>query len=205
VRLSRRVTAPDGTTADITPEYLLLVNGVDDGPPIDGMTDEGFDGLDGNSNGVTDEPAEWETERWLSALATGAENVDYLISRRPVPQANGRETELPRDVVVDATTWSLTRERSRLPVDPWTGAVDILLNPDGTVVPTTLYSTPASVGMDGAFFHFWLAERSDVAAPLIAPKGEWRLVTLFTRTGQIVTTENPNPSNPFTSAQQGGQ
>ena len=49
--------------------------------------------------------------------------------------------------MVDATTWGLTRERSRLPVDPWTGNVDILLNPDGTVVPTTLYSTPASFGL----------------------------------------------------------
>jgi hypothetical protein len=107
--------------------------------------------------------------------------------------------------VVDTTTCALTRERSRLPVDPWTGYVDVLLNPDGTVVPTTLYSTPASFGLDGAFFHFWLSERGDVAVPLVTPKGEWRLVTLFTRTGQITVSENPDPARPFTSAQQGGQ
>jgi type II secretory pathway pseudopilin PulG len=210
-RLSRTVTAPDGVTqATVAPEYLLLVNGTDDNG--NGLADEGFDGIDENNNGVTDEALEWETERWLSALATGRENMDYLISRRPVPQLRGRETALPTDVVVDATTWGLTRERSRLPVDSWTGYVDVLLNPDGTVVPTTLYSTPASFGLDGAFFHFWLAERGDVAAPsgnaaplLPMPKGEYRLVTLFTRTGQITVNDNPNPINPFTSAQQGGQ
>ena len=88
-------------------------------------------------------------------------------------------------------------------------------------------------------FHFWLAERSDLAAPEqlghggpvsplprgLAPtlfhglelKGEYRLVTLFTRTGLITTNENPpfdkptttesgsayNPNLPFLAAQQG--
>ena len=83
--------------------------------------------------------------------------------------------------------------------------------------------------MSGAFFHFWLAERSDVAAlatatgadrpaavtcrsatsfssrPTGTPytgttlKGEYRIVTLFTRTGQITSNDNvqfDNPANP---------
>jgi hypothetical protein len=142
-------------------------------------------------------------------------------------------------VVVDLTTWNTTRERSRLPVNLYTGCVDILVNPDGSVVSTTIYSTPASFGMSSAFFHFWLAERGDLAEPqaststgplLPVPRGtaptpaggrvlagEHRLVTLFTRGGQITTNENPqfdnpaapadgksyNPSLPFVAAQQG--
>ena len=60
---------------------------------------------------------------------------------------------------------SPSQERSRLPVNPLTGYVDILVNPNGMVVPTTIYSVPSSVGMAGAFLHFWVAEREDVNAP----------------------------------------
>ena len=119
-------------------------------------------------------------------------------------------------------------------INPFTGYVDILLYPNGSVVPTTIYSTPSSFGMSGAFFHFWLAERSDVVAiqldqrqavPLVTSQpvylpvgnikqqliststpytgpslqGEYRIVTLFTRTGQITTNDNvqfDNPVNP---------
>jgi hypothetical protein len=143
-------------------------------------------------------------------------------------------------VVIDLTTWGTTLERSRLPVNQYTGYTDIVVNPDGTVVPTTIYSSPSSFGMGGAFFHFWLAERSDLAAPStsrtvapllplpqgIAPtlfhgqeiKGEYRLVTFSTRTGQVTTNDNmhfDNPANPvgagynsslpFLEAQQGVQ
>jgi hypothetical protein len=167
-----------------------------------------------------------------------SKNAPYVIRRRPAPGPNAREMALPTNVVVDLTTWSTTRERSRLPVNAYTGAVDIMVQPDGTVVPTTLYSTPSSVGLASAFLHFWLAERSDLAqprasttAPLLplpqglAPtllagqelKGEYRLVTVFARTGLITTNENPpfdtpstgpngtsyNPSLPFIQAQQG--
>ena len=44
-----------------------------------------------------------------------------------------RAVEFPAKVVVDLTTWSTTRERSRLPVNHYTGYVDIMVNPDGTV------------------------------------------------------------------------
>ena len=85
----------------------------------------------------------------------------------PAPAPNAREVSLPTNVVIDMTTWANAfQERSQFPpgvINPFTGYVDILLYPNGTVVPTTLYSTPSSFGMAGAFFHLWLAERSDVA------------------------------------------
>src|SRR5205823_6105999 len=70
------------------------------------------------------------------------------------------------------TTWGSTLERSRVPegaFNPFTGTVDILINPDGTVVPTTIYSSSSSFGMAGAFFHLWLAERGDLYLPLPLP------------------------------------
>ena len=122
-----------------------------------------------------------------------------------------------------------------------TGYVDIMINPDGTVLPTTVYSSPSSFGMGSAFTHLWLAERQDLAVPAatrtaspflpvpygLAPalfpggeqiQGEYALVTLFNRTGQIATNsvmpfDNPlnpaiasygyNPNLPFLQAQQG--
>jgi hypothetical protein len=114
-------------------------------------------------------------------------------------------------VVVDATGALLTRERSRLPVNRYTGQVDILLNPDGTVLPTVVYASASSFGMTDAFYHFWLAERPDlanaaaVAAPPLLPvpqggataaprpgpvlQGNYGLLTLFTRNGLIVVNE----------------
>ena len=44
--------------------------------------------------------------------------------------------------------------------------MDILLYPNGTVVPTTEYSSPSSFGMNSAFYHFWLAERGDLFDPV---------------------------------------
>jgi prepilin-type N-terminal cleavage/methylation domain-containing protein len=220
------------------PEFLFLVNGHDDN--ANGWTDEGWDGVDNNGDGQIDELAEWELELWTGACATqNITNVPYVVRRRPAPGPNAREVALPSQVVIDLTTWSTTRERSRLPVNQYTGCVELLVNPDGSVVPTTLYSTPSSFGMSSAFFHFWLAERSDLAEPVtsstVAPllplphglattlmngrelKGEYRLVTLFARTGQVTTNENPpfdnpaapslgksySPDLPFQAAQQG--
>ena len=194
-------------------------------------------------------------------LITGILNQSYIITRRPVVSPGSRETPLPSNVVVDLTTWnaqyfnatfssttgvSYVSERSRLPVDPTTGYVDILLYPNGTVVPTTEYSSPSSFGMNSAFYHFWLAERGDLFDPAANPgvpyllpmvpgpgsayltaypnandplgtralKGERRLMTLFTRTGQLVTNQvetfdatpippGPGPNYPFLAPQQG--
>ena len=106
------------------------------------------------------------------AASTTVPTSPYTIQRRPAPVANAREISLPTNVVIDLTTWGNPAvsgsARGRSPpggaINPITGYVDILLNPNGTVVPTTIYSTPSSFGMSGAFFHFWLAERSDVAS-----------------------------------------
>jgi len=147
-------------------------------------------------------------------------------------------------VVVDLTSWNpgalgagFVSERSRLPVDPNSGTVDVLLNPNGTVVPSTMYSSPSSFGMSAAFYQFWLAERGDLFDPLpqanvpyLLPmisvpgnhypnasdtslrylKGERRLITLYTRTGQMMTNQledssfdGNNPSLPFLLPQQG--
>ena len=211
-----------------------------------------------------------ETEKWLGSLASslqpvnatvtsltvltqGLLNQSYTITRRPAPSSGSREVALPSNVVIDLTTWATTHERSRFPlppsnsgvgtsqvINPNSGSVDILVNPDGTVVPSTVYSSPSSFGLNGAFLHFWLAERSDVAAPTtgtspywtlplpagLAPtnfatgaelKGEYSLVTVYSRTGQILVNSPPrfdNPSNPangsfynlnipFVDAQQG--
>ena len=227
-------------------EFLLLVNGVDDNR--NGWTDEGFDGVDNNGNRAVDEPAEWEQESWLGAAGSNAAvNLPYTIRRRPAPSQNAREAALPSSMVIDATTAFLSRERSRLPVNPYTGFVDISVNPDGTVVPTTVYSSPSSVGMGGAFLHFWLAERQDLAAPtaggvggaayllpianpgsasnsaaLPGPylKGEYSILSLSSRTGNITVSRSPsflfsttigynaqegtwNASNPFIPAEQG--
>jgi prepilin-type N-terminal cleavage/methylation domain-containing protein len=252
------------------PEFLFLVNGQDDNN--NGWVDEGWDGVDNNllfeqnskSNLMIDEPlainslgaGEWEAEQWLGSIfGHGVPGAPYTIQRRPTPLPNAREIALPTNVVIDLTTWgypnasSPSLERSRLPsgmFNTFTGYVDIVINPDGTVVPTTIYSSPSSSGMGSAFVHLWLAERSDLAAPSptltngaprttppylpvplgMAPtlfpgnaelKGEYRLVTLFTRTGQISTNDtvpfdNPaspangstyNPGLPFTAVQQG--
>ncbi len=211
---------------------------------------------------LTDDQLEWERETWLGGLVnppslpaplfplTGLLNQSYIITRRPVVSPGSRETPLPSNVVVDLTTWnaqyfnatfssttgvSYVSERSRLPVDSTTGNVDILLYPNGTVVPTTLYSSPSSFGMNSAFYHFWLAERGDLFDPpnlanppangvhYLLPQvpnvntapgdtraltGERRLVTLYTRTGQLITNQvetfdGANPSLPFLAPQQG--
>jgi prepilin-type N-terminal cleavage/methylation domain-containing protein len=202
------------------PDFLFLVNGLDDNQ--NGWTDEGWDGVDNNGNGLVDELAEWELEDLPQSIAGPLQNITnlpYVVRRRPAPSPNAREMALPSQVVVDLTTWNTTRERSRLPVNLYTGAVDIMVNPDGSVMPTTLFSTMSSVGLASAFLHFWLAERSDLAqprasstAPLLplpqglAPtllgglelKGEYRLVTVFGRTGLITTNENPPFDTPST-------
>jgi len=197
--LSRTLPSPDGQSVTVQPEFLFLVNGQDDNQ--NGWIDEGFDGVDNNNVNGIDEPAEWEIETWQGSLATaGALNAAYAIQRRPVPSASSRGIDLPTNVVID-----LTPGRSRLPVDPRTGFVDILVYPNGSVVPTTIYSTPASVGLAGSFLHFWLAERSDVSVPPAAiPAGRSWLVSVFSRTGRVVSTEQPDPVNGLTYAQQGG-
>jgi hypothetical protein len=236
---------PNGANGTYNPDFLFLVNGVDDN--LDGYVDNGWDGVDNDGDGVVDQVIntangityiEWtETEAWQDQLRHGANvNIPYIIARRPVVSPGSRETLLPSNVVVDLTSWEppsgYAPERSRLPVDPSSGYVDILLYPNGTVVPTTEYSSPSSFGMGSTFYHFWLAERGDLFDPLaqagvpyLLPmvagtpnypspgdtrvlKGERRLMTLYARTGQLITNQvetfdGLNPSLPFLLPQQG--
>ena len=253
-------TTPPLQRGTYNPEFLFLVNGVDDNK--DGYVDNGWDGVDNDGDGIVDQVipgvnplGEWvEIETWQGAiLNVNNQNIPYIITRRPMVSPGSRETPLPSNVVVDLTTWNpsvfgsgFVSERSRLPVDPTTGYVDILLYPNGTVVPTTEYSSPSSFGMNSAFYHFWLAERGDLFDPVAntgipyllpmvpgstypggtpypfpndplgtrALKGERRLMTLYTRTGQLVTNQvetfdatpippGPGPNYPFLAPQQG--
>ncbi len=248
-------------TVTYHPEFLFLVNGIDDNN--DGYVDNGWDGIDNDGDGLIDQVTdtlttpltEWvETETWQGAIASGnSTNLPYTVTRRPAVAPGARETLLPSNVVVDLTSWNpgfynntapfntygitWVAERSRLPVDPTTGYVDILINPNGTVMPTTVYSSPSSFGMASSFYHFWLSERGDLfdphaqtGVPYLLPmvagaanypsasdllgtralSGERRLVTLYTRTGQIITNQventnfnGTNPSLPFLLPQQG--
>ena len=207
------------------------------------------------ATGWSTSPIEWEVETWIGSLV----NLPTLPSPISLPgilnhvlhhhPPAGGVAGLPRDAAaiecggrpddleprycnfLGTTGVSYVSERSRLPVDPTTGYVDILLNPNGTVVPTTVYSSPSSFGMNSAFYHFWLAERGDLFDPVANPgvpyllpqvperrtlqrantrflKGERRLLTLFTRTGrsitnQVETFDGNNPSLPFLAPQQG--
>ncbi|MGC8641511.1 MAG: pilus assembly FimT family protein [Isosphaeraceae bacterium] len=258
-------------------EYLFVVNGLDD--DNNGFVDNEWDGVDNDQNGVIDDFPEWtEAEQWAGVLSgfmkpqwtgvllgstiilpngtpptSGVLNQPYTITRRPVLSSGARETALPTNVVIDATTWAAppgvtqtvfppyVQERSRFPipalgfgstsqvVNPYSGTIDIMVNPDGSVVPTTIYSSPTSFGLNGAFLHFWLAERSDVTGPVLnangvpvpgtfsylplpaglAPtnlptgaelKGEYSLLTVYSRTGQILVSTPPRFDNPMLPA-----
>src|SRR5205807_2517120 len=113
----------------VRPEFLFMVNGQDDNP-TNGWIDEGWDGVDNDGNGFIDELAEWETETWLGSLATQTiSNQSYTIQRRPAPTINAREVALPTGVVIDATTWGLTNERTRIPgsaFNQYSGFIDVL-------------------------------------------------------------------------------
>jgi prepilin-type N-terminal cleavage/methylation domain-containing protein len=187
-------------------EFLFLVNGRDDNR--DGYIDNGFDGIDNNMDGVIDDLGEWEVESWDEVRRrVPTVNVPYTIIRRPVPAQAGRVVALPSDAVIDLTSWSTSAERSRLPVNPYTGDADLLLTPTGQLVPTTIYSSPSSFRMSDSLLHIWIADRGDLYEPIatawpqlplpqgLAPdlvgrslKGDIAIVTLNARTGQLSTT-----------------
>jgi prepilin-type N-terminal cleavage/methylation domain-containing protein len=210
----------------VNPEYLFLTNGIDDDK--NGWTDEGWDGIDNDllreqQNGwpiLTDDVLEWEPEAWPGFLAsTLPTNAKYTIRRRPAPVSNSREISLPTNVVIDVTGWGLAKpERSQIPpgvFNPYSGTIDIMLNPNGTMVPTTIYATPATTSYGGAAVQLFVAERSDVVAPsasaTAAPylpigainralvpggidsyagsrlQGEYAIVSLNARTGLLTT------------------
>lgn len=208
----------------VYPDYLMLVNGGDDN--ANGWTDEGFDGVDNDGNGVIDEAAEWEAESWRGSPGSNAAvNVPYSIDRRPVPGPASRSVSLPSGVVIDLTTWGTTLERSR--VGPFmnasSGYVDIMVYPDGTISPSSPYSSPSSFGMGSIFVHLWLSDRADLyppsvsnvpslpvgvigqsasATPYPGPRisGDYAIVTIFSRGGKVAVSDNPtfdDPSGPI--------
>ncbi len=254
-----------------SPEYLLLVNGQDDNN--NGWIDEGFDGVDNDGDwpgpartiSTNGRQRHWQgipaPSQTTLPLGPSMFSVPYTIRRRPAPAPNAREIALPTSMVIDATSIYIDRERSRLPANNpltlLTGYIDIVLNPDGTVLPTTTYSSPAVV-RDGPVLLPFLAGRapgpgrcgvyrrqhadgdhlgrrdgtvlpadrpaglSGAASLLPGPylKGEYSVLTLFARTGQIVVNANPpflydsslgynnqngayNANNPFIPAEQG--
>ncbi len=229
---SRVYTAPDGkTTATASPEFLCLVNNLDDGqtwwalqqglpaPGPDGYIDDGWDGIDNNGNGRIDELLEWEIETWLPGQVAGLANQPYTIRRRPAP-TNEAAVYLPSSVVIDLTSSGLTNERSRLPLNSWAGGVDLLVNPDGTPWVDLPYGVPTSLGLGAAFYHFWLTGRdqiTDMPVPALAtvcqlpcpPAGDVRIVSLG-KSGRVSVLQpatssfNPaNPAAPFIPIQQG--
>jgi prepilin-type N-terminal cleavage/methylation domain-containing protein len=205
---------PSGATSPLNPsgsrpiDYLILTNGIDDNR--NGWVDEGWDGVDNDGNKLTDEHiraaqglvSEWEAERWIGGAAAGMASQPYAIRRRPMPSPDAREVALPTQMVIDAA-------RSRLPVNPHTGAVEVMVNPDGTAAPSLPYGVPSSLSMGSAFLHFALVGRADVhppdAGPMPAPRGGWSILTLDARSGDIVATDEPDPADPFAHAQQGGK
>lgn len=210
---------PIGTPSPLGVEWLVLTNGLDDNG--NGYPDDWFDGFDNDGDGIVDDTPEtlanWgyppgsaylhqspgqsfpaEIEMWHGAVARGVASVPYAIRRRPMPGPNARELALPTHMVVDAA-------RSRLPIDPLSGAVEIIINPDGTASPSLPYGVPTSLGMGSAFMHFALVDREDIAPanPPPAPAKSWAVLSLQLGTGRIVVTQDPDPSNPFNPAQQG--
>ena len=69
-------------------------------------------------------------------------------------------------------------------------SIDIVVQPNGTMGPALLYSTPASIGMGGSYFQLWLSERADVG--LAQPVGSWYLVTANGRNGNVTTLDQPD-------------
>ena len=253
-------------------------NGIDDDG--DGTVDNaeelgiGIDSVTGKRSLTA--KTEFEQEVFVGTLAnTTFSNENYTISRRPVVSPGGAETTLPAGVVIDLTTWNAGAiplpkataavpypaaylpERSRLPVNPFNGYVDIMLDQTGRVVSPGA-GTGTSVANANSplaslpFYHFWIADREDVVAPLhgssttsgfVYPvpnpdysattphvnflpmpqgtidsggnayagpylKGERRLVTLFTKTGQIVSNSielfnESDTSTPYYAPQSG--
>lgn len=244
---------PVNPRVTVHPEFLFLVNGLDDDG--DGFVDDGLDGVNENANfdkitkaPIVDDIGEWtETETWQGSqaiAAMAAENsfntpptFKWTIARGPVPAPGAREVSMPGGATIDLTTWDSTHERSRLPVNPFNGTVDVLVNQAGQVIPTTFYSSPSSFTMAGSFFHFWVADRADVATPVTNSKSLYVypslpissdalnvpatpdppatplkkdrvLITLFARTGQVVTNSIENfdytdVNRPFDDAQLG--
>jgi hypothetical protein len=168
--LPKTFTDPDGVThVTLTVEYLHLVNGRDD--DHDGYIDNGWDGLDNDLVNGPDDAAEWETEAWTGPAVT---NAPYSVIRRPIPGKPQSIVTLgvPVSLAIDPETG---KPLSTLPVNPLSGAVDLMINPNGTVDLSGPYAAPSAVGLAQARSVFVLAD----------PDGNKRSLILWTRTGRV--------------------
>ncbi|WP_422931599.1 pilus assembly FimT family protein [Singulisphaera sp. PoT] len=141
-------------------------------------------------SGTSPNISEWESEKWKGTLENviladpdgmstdtpsftwvglnsqkATQDLAYTIKRRPVPTRGARETKIPGGIVIDATTWNTTQERSRFHVDPYSLYVDFMVNADGQVLPQTIYSTPTA--FSEPFYHLWLTSSTDVFSPTV--------------------------------------
>ncbi len=125
---------------------------------------------DTNMPGAALPPAyanEYEPEQGPRRLPASG-YMSYSVSRRPVVSRGARELALPGQTVVDLTSWNLTRERSRLPIDPYSGVVDIVIAPNGQLVAQGANANPAP-SQSLPFYHIWLGEREDLFNPSQPP------------------------------------
>lgn len=211
-------------TITVPVEWLYLCNRADDGGMIglasipgsnvaDGYVDSGWDGLDNDLDFLTDEDDEWEVEAW-GPQATAAPSR-YRVERRPIPSAHARSTILPASVVIDATGWASTgasstgadaRLRSQVPVDPYTGAVDLMFSPTGGVACPGPYGWDLARPFRRDWIHFWVADRGDVSSP---PGGarDAAVISIHRDSGRIQSTpaDGFDPAATFLAAERGSR
>jgi hypothetical protein len=105
-----------------------------------------------------------------------------------MPAPDSREVQLPGNTVIDLTTSALpilglgVSERSRVPIDPYTGYIDFLIYPTGQIVPST-HTGNFAQAYDFPSFSLWISTREDIRGPLFG---------VNTTTGRL----NPNPDAP---------
>jgi prepilin-type N-terminal cleavage/methylation domain-containing protein len=137
---------------------------------------------------------------------------DYKIIRQPRPKAGESILSLPDNVAIDLTTnGQYPWYGNPLPQNPYTGSLDILFGPNGSVYNST--------GND--MIQLWLRDTNEDLlgqAPPTPPQqptpgtpyfatftGEQALVTIYVRTGMIAgnrvdPTPDPSPQPPWTNA-----
>lgn len=150
-------------------EWLYLTDRLDDDG--DGWVDPGWDGIDNDLDGATDEDDEWEAERWGAVASGGLTAARYTIHRRPIAIATG-DVQLAGGTAVDAL-------RSKLPVDRLTGCVDLTFDTSGRVDSPSPYGRPAAYALDSEWLHFWVSG--------VAGDGSGKVVSVSRRNGRIVS------------------
>lgn len=186
-------------------EYLFLVNGLDD--DHNGYVDDLYDGM-AERIGPGIHTVQPEVETWETNLAGGTTFHAYSVKRRPAPKPGAMLTALPSSMVIDATGWAnpitagpngrnVAGLRSRIPVDPQTGVVDVILDRSGQMVLAPGRSSPTIVGLLDQTLFFWVCPRSDVGLP---PKGDARLAAYNGKTGRIAIYDPAESSDPYLGA-----